>query len=235
MFTPEFFSALSMIIMINIVLSGDNAVVIAIASRRLPQAQRKKAIFTGTFLAVIVRVVATVAAAYLLKIPFLYLIGGLILVWIAYKLLTEEDDSEKISSSDNLIQAVKTIVIADIMMGLDNVIAIAGAAKGDLLLIVLGLVISVPLMIFGSQLILKAMERFPWILYVGSAVLALAAADMIVNEKALQAFIPEGSWVANLFKAVVIAFVLILGKKQRDRVAKKQRERAAGSGIEETA
>lgn len=235
MFTPEFFSALSMIIMINIVLSGDNAVVIAIASRRLPAAQRKKAIFTGTFLAVIVRVIATVAAAYLLKIPFLYLIGGLILIWIAYKLLAEEEDSGKINSSDNLIQAVKTIVIADIMMGLDNVIAIAGAAQGNLVLIVLGLLISVPLMIFGSQLILKAMERFPWILYIGSAVLALAAADMIVNEKALHWMLPEGSWIANLFKAAVIAGVLILGKRQRDNYAKKHQERAAASGIEETA
>ncbi len=231
MFGPEFFSALLLIIMINIVLSGDNAVVIAIASSKLAPAQRKKAILTGTFLAIIVRIIATVAAAYLLKIPFLYLIGGVILAWIAYKLLIEEEHDAEVESSSSLIAAVKTIVIADIMMGLDNVIAIAGAAEGNILLIVLGLLISVPIMIWGSQLILKLMERFPWIVYIGSGVLALAAANMILNENVVEEMFDGASWMENLFKVAVIAIVLVAGKWQRVRFEQKQLEKEVERGI----
>ncbi|MFY0545262.1 TerC family protein [Brevibacillus sp. H7] len=220
MFETEFLSALFLIIMINIVLSGDNAVVIAIACRKLPTEHRKKAILWGTFLAVIVRVIATVLAAYLLKIPYLYLIGGIVLVWISYKLLLDDDSEDKIDSSENLIHAVKTIVIADIMMGLDNVLAIAGAANGDLTLIILGLIISIPIMIFGSQLILKAMERFPWILYVGAAVLAWAAAKMILHEKVVAALVAGSSWLETAFKVLIVAGVLLAGIWQQKRSRK---------------
>lgn len=217
MFETEFLSALLMIIMINIVLSGDNAVVIAIACRKLSAIHRKKAILLGTFLAIIVRVIATVLAAYLLQIPYLYLVGGLILVWISYKLLLEDDSEGKINSSENLGQAVRTIVIADIMMGLDNVLAIAGAANGDLTLIVLGLIISVPIMIFGSQLILKAMERFPWILYLGSGILAWAAAKMIFGEKVIADLFVGYGWVENLLKVLIVIGVVGLGYWQKKR------------------
>lgn len=219
-----FFSSLLLIITINIVLSGDNAVVIAVACRRLSPVQRKKAILWGTFLAVIVRVMATILAVYLLQIPYLYLVGGVILLWISYKLLRDEEDSEQIDAGDDLVQAVKTIVVADVMMGLDNVLAIAGAAKGSILLIVLGLLISIPLMIFGSQLILKAMERFQWLVYVGAAVLALAAANMIVTERVVSDWIAGQGWLEASIKIAIVALVLILGLWQRTHTGEKEQQ-----------
>ncbi|QQE75667.1 TerC family protein [Brevibacillus composti] len=220
MFDPEFFSALLLIITINIVLSGDNAVVIAIACRKLTPAHRKKAIFWATGLAIIVRIIATALAVYLLQIPYLYLVGGLILIWISYKLLLEDENEGEIHASDNLVQAVRTIVIADIMMGLDNVLAIAGAAGGDLMLIILGLLISIPIMVFGSQLILKAMERFPWLVYLGSGVLAWAAAKMIFEEKAIAPWMAGRDYVEAVAKIAIVAAVLLLGYLQRKRNAK---------------
>ncbi|MED4586502.1 TerC family protein [Brevibacillus choshinensis] len=215
MFDSAFISSLLVIITINIVLSGDNAVVIAIACRKLAPAQRKKAILWGTFLAVIVRVIATVLAVYLLKIPFLYLVGGVVLLWISYNLLREEDEDNQIKSSEDMVQAVKTIVVADVMMGLDNVLAIAGAANGNIVLIVLGLIISVPLMVFGSQLILKAMERFSWLVYLGSAVLAWAAANMITNEEVIADWLSQWTGLEAVIKIVIVALVLLLGYWQR--------------------
>lgn len=224
MLESTFFSSLLLIITINIVLSGDNAVVIAVACRKLQPVQRKKAILWGTFLAVIVRVIATILAVYLLQIPYLYLVGGVILLWISYKLLRDEEDNEQIDASDDLVQAVKTIVVADVMMGLDNVLAIAGAAKGSILLIVLGLLISIPLMIFGSQLILKAMERFQWLVYVGAAVLALAAANMIVTERVVSDWIAGQGWLEASIKIAVVALVLILGLWQRTHTGEKEQQ-----------
>ncbi|MFJ9501586.1 TerC family protein [Brevibacillus centrosporus] len=215
MFDSAFVSSLLIIITINIVLSGDNAVVIAIACRKLAPQQRKRAILWGTFLAVIVRVIATVLAVYLLKIPFLYLVGGAVLLWISYNLLREEDEDSQIESSEDIVQAVKTIVVADVMMGLDNVLAIAGAANGNIVLIVLGLIISVPLMVFGSQLILKAMERFNWLVYLGSAVLAWAAANMITNEEIIADWLSQCRGLEAVIKIVLVALVLFLGYWQR--------------------
>jgi YjbE family integral membrane protein len=226
LFETEFLSALFLIITINIVLSGDNAVVIAIACRKLPVEHRKKAILWGTLLAIVVRVIATVLAVYLLKIPYLYLIGGIVLVWISYKLLLDDDAEENIDAGENLVQAVKTIVIADIMMGLDNVLAIAGAANGDLTLIILGLLISIPIMVFGSQLILKAMERFPWILYFGAGVLAWAAAKMILHEKVIADLLHGKGWLETSIKVLIVAGVLAAGKWQQQRIEKKQKEQS---------
>jgi YjbE family integral membrane protein len=224
LFETEFLSALFLIITINIVLSGDNAVVIAIACRKLPAEHRKKAILWGTFLAIVVRVIATVLAVYLLKIPYLYLIGGIVLVWISYKLLLDDDAEENIDAGENLAQAVKTIVIADIMMGLDNVLAIAGAANGDLTLIIIGLLISIPIMVFGSQLILKAMERYPWILYFGAGVLAWAAAKMILHEKVIADLVHGNGWLETSIKVLIVAGVLAAGKWQQQRIEKKQQK-----------
>lgn len=220
MFESAFFSSLLLIITINLVLSGDNAVVIAIACRKLPFEQRKRAILWGTFLAIIVRVIATILAVYLLKIPYVYMIGGIILLWISYNLLREDEREEAINSSEDLVQAVKTIVVADVMMGLDNVLAIAGAAKGDVVLIVMGLLISVPLMIFGSQLILRAMERFEWLVYVGSGVLAVTAANMILMEDAMHAWIAGRMWLELAIKIGVVALVLVAGYLQRTKTTR---------------
>lgn len=235
MFDWEMISALLLIIGIDIILGGDNAVVIALASRNLPLEQRKKAIFLGTTAAIAVRVLATVAAAFLLKIPYLYLIGGLLLVWISYKLLVDDDSGEKeIKPGENLYQAIKTIVIADILMGLDNVLAIAGAAKGNVFLIILGLLISIPIMIWGSQLILKAMARFPWILYVGSGILAWTAAKMITHEPVV-AQLFGSPWLVYGFSVLLVAAVLFIGYKVKQRNEQQAKVEKDDSASEEVA
>jgi len=170
MSSPDFWIALGQIIMIDILLGGDNAVVIALASRRLPEAQRKKAIFWGIFGAVALRVVLIFFALQLLKIPFLKIIGGLLLLYIGIKLLMPQDDGgHDIDASTHLFGAVKTIVIADAVMSVDNVIGIAGAAKDDLGLVIFGLLFSIPIIIWGSRFVLTLMDRFPRRCSAGSA------------------------------------------------------------------
>ena len=163
LFSAEFFSALVAIIVIDLVLAGDNAIVIALAARNLPAQLRKRAIIWGTFGAIAMRTAMTLIVVWLLKIPGLMLVGGLLLVWIAYQLLTDNEDGESQHgrSATSFWGAMKTIVVADALMGLDNVLAVAGAAHGSFVLVVLGLLISIPIVIWGSQLILKYVERFP--------------------------------------------------------------------------
>jgi len=172
------------ILLINIVLSGDNAVVIALACRNLPDEHRNKAVVFGTLGAVVLRVGLTFVAVYLLTIPFLNFIGGLLLLWIAISLLKGEDDGD-IKANSTLAGAIKTIIIADLVMSLDNVVAVAGAANGNILLIILGLVISIPLIIWGSQLLMKIMEKFPIIIIAGAALLGYTAGEMIFKDKAV--------------------------------------------------
>ena len=183
LFSTPWWSALLAIILIDLVLAGDNAIVIALAARNLPPALQKKAIIWGTVGAIAVRSVMTVGVVWLLKIPGLMLVGGLGLLWIAYKLLAdqggEEHDGPVVST---FWGAMKTIVVADALMGVDNVLGVAGAAHGAFDLVVIGLLISVPIVVFGSTLVLKLVERFPIIIRVGAAVLAFTAAQMIVNE-----------------------------------------------------
>ena len=184
LFSPEFFSALLAIIVIDLVLAGDNAIVIAMAARNLPAHVQKKAIVWGAVGAIAVRSAMTLAVVYLLKIPGLMLIGGLLLVWIAYKLLTPEQDGDgdHDHASTSFWGAMKTIVIADAVMGLDNVLAVAGASHGSYALVVLGLLISIPVVIWGSTQILKLVERYPSITYLGAGVLAWTAAKMMTSE-----------------------------------------------------
>src|SRR3954468_16511945 len=187
--SPEFWIALSQIILINIVLSGDNAVVIALASRSLPPAQQTKAIIFGSVGAIVLRLILTFFAVYLLSLPYLKLIGAALLLWIGVGLLKGDDDDEDIESNSGLVAAIKTIIIADLVMSLDNVIGVAAAAKGNLLLLVLGLVISIPLIIFGSTIILKLMNRFPIIITVGAALLGWVAGEMAVTDPAIKGFV----------------------------------------------
>lgn len=185
----EFLTQILIIVGIDIVLGGDNAIVIALASRNLPENKRNKAIFLGTGLAVIVRILLTIIAVYLLQIPYLQLIGGIFLIFIAYNLLTgDEDDSSKIRGGTTLASAIRTIVFADLVMGFDNVIAVAGAAEGSFLLVMIGLFISVPIIIWGSKLILLLMEKFPILVYAGAAILAYTAGNMITHEEQLYTF-----------------------------------------------
>ena len=189
LFSPAWFSALLAIILIDLVLAGDNAIVIALAARNLPPHLQKKAIVWGTFGAIAVRSVMTVGVVWLLKIPGLMLVGGLGLVWIAYKLLADQGDDEHDGPvATTFWGAMKTIIIADALMGVDNVLGVAGAAHGSFDLVVIGLLVSVPIVVFGSSVVLKLVERFPIIIQLGSAVLAFTAAKMIVSEPWLQDF-----------------------------------------------
>src|SRR5215470_11321168 len=158
--SAAFWTALGSIIWVNIILSGDNAVVIALAARSLPAHQQGKAVFWGAGAAVVLRIILTIFAVALLKYPYLKLVGGVLLFWIAIKLLVPDDDGAEVESSDNLIAAIKTILIADLVMSLDNVIAVAAVAKGSLILLILGLGISIPLVIFGATILLGLMGRF---------------------------------------------------------------------------
>jgi len=184
--STEFFSALAAIVVIDLVLAGDNAIVIALAARNLPQHLQRKAILWGTVGAIVVRSAMTVGVVWLLKIPGLMLLGGLGLVWIAYKLLADQGagkDHGPVAST--FWGAMKTIVVADALMGIDNVLGVAGAAHGAFDLVVIGLLVSVPIVVFGSTLVLKLVERFPLIVHAGAAVLAFTAARMIVGEPLL--------------------------------------------------
>jgi YjbE family integral membrane protein len=185
--SPQFWIAVLQIIAIDILLGGDNAIVIALACRNLPDKQRKLGIFWGVFGAVGLRVVLTVFAVSLLSIPYLKIIGGLLLLWIGVKLILpdEVDDGHQVDASDSLMGAIKTIIVADFVMSLDNVIAVAAAAKDSWLLIVFGLVVSIPIIVWCSQIILKLMERYPAIITAGGALLGYIAGSMIIRDPAL--------------------------------------------------
>ncbi len=190
--TPEFWLAVGQIIMIDILLGGDNAVVIALACRKLPPAQRRLGILWGTFGAIALRVVLIVFALTLLKIPFLKIVGALLLLWIGIKLLAPEhdDDHANIQASDRLWAAVKTVIVADFVMSLDNVIAIAGAAETaggqhQIPLVIFGLLVSIPIIIWGSQLVIKLMDRFPIIITLGGMLLGWIAGTMLLSDPAV--------------------------------------------------
>lgn len=197
--SPEFWIALGQIIMINIVLSGDNAVVIALACRSLPRAQQKKAVMFGSVGAVALRLVLTFFAVYLLELPYLKLIGAALLLWIGIGLLRGDDEDSDLAAHANLAAAIKTIVVADLVMSLDNVIGVAAAAKGNILLLVIGLVISIPLIVFGSTIILKLMSRFPVIITVGAALLGWVAGEMAVSDVVLS------TWAAKVHTLRLVA------------------------------
>jgi YjbE family integral membrane protein len=220
--TANFWTGLMMIIWVNIVLSGDNAVVIALAARSLPKRQQGKAIAWGAGAAVVLRIILTIVAVEALKWPYLKIIGGLLLLWIATKLLMPEDGGDDVESSENLIQAIKVILIADLVMSLDNVIAVAAAAKGSVLLLVLGLAISIPLVIFGATLLMKLMERYPIIITIGAGLLGWVAGEMLVTDVTLADWIGANMpWMhihLPLFgdiswaQVIGVVFVIVVGK-----------------------
>ena len=188
LFTTPWWSALLAIILIDLVLAGDNAIVIALAARNLPPNLQKKAIVWGTVGAIVVRSAMTVGVVWLLKIPGLMLVGGLGLLWIAYKLLADQGNKEHDGPVVSTFwAAMKTIVVADALMGIDNVLGVAGAAHGSFDLVIIGLLVSIPIVVFGSTMVLKLVERFPMIINIGAAVLAFTAAKMIVSEQLLDA------------------------------------------------
>jgi YjbE family integral membrane protein len=198
--TSQFWLGLGAIIWVNIILSGDNAVVIALAARSLPAKQQKLAIFWGAAAAVVLRIVLTIVAVELLKLPYLKLIGGVLLFWIAVKLLVPEDDGDgDVKSSDHLIGAIKTILIADLVMSLDNVIAVAAVAKGSFVLLVLGLLISIPLVVYGATMLMKLMDRYPVIITVGAALIGYVAGEMLVTDPvAIEWFRQSAHWMIDI-------------------------------------
>ena len=212
-----FWAALLSIIVANILLSGDNAVVIALASRNLPPHQQKKAIFWGSAAAIILRVILTITAVQLLSLPYLKIIGAVLLIYIGVQLLADSDDEADMEGHANIWGAIRTILVADLVMSLDNVIAVAAAAqKGPeetrLILLIIGLGLSIPLIIFGSTMLLKVMDRFPVIITLGAGLLGLLAGGMLVEDPAIKDSIQGAMEDAHMiFEGVGVAIVILLG------------------------
>ncbi|EST12928.1 TerC family protein [Sporolactobacillus laevolacticus] len=199
------------IIFIDIILGGDNAVVIALACRRLAEKQRNQAIFLGTGLAVVVRIGLTAMVVSLLNIPFLLLAGGFFLLVIAVRLMTNREEEHHVRAGASLFAAVRTIVLADVVMGFDNMLAIAGASKGHIGYIAIGLIVSVPIIVWGSKLILIAMEHFPMLIYVGGGVLGYTASEMIMGEPKMRWFFDSYAHFAHLFPVALITALIVIG------------------------
>jgi YjbE family integral membrane protein len=214
-FSPEFWVAVLQIIAIDIVLGGDNAIVIALACRRLPKEQRNRGIFWGVFGAIALRVVLISFALTLLAIPFLKIIGALLLVWIGIKLLQPEPENSthEIDASTTLLGAIKTIIIADVVMSLDNVIAIAGAAKDSVGLVIFGLIVSVPIIVWGSKLIMKLMDRFPIIIIIGAGLLGWIAGDMAITDVAINEWVSTNAIFLHWFSPVCGALIIVITGK----------------------
>ena len=230
---PLFWTALLKIIGVNIVLSGDNAVVIALAARSLPPKQQKLAIIWGSAAAIVMRIILTLFAVALLGMPWLKLVGSVLLLWIGVKLLIPEAEGPDIEASDSLWAAIKTILIADLVMSLDNVIAVAAAAGGSVMLLVIGLAISIPLVIFGATLLLKLMERWPIIITIGAALLGFVAGEMAWEDQAIDGFTQAYPGYAKYVIALLgAAFVVVLGRffagKTLEKAAVEQVENLGG-------
>ena len=207
---PLFWTALLKIIVVNIILSGDNAVVIALAARSLPEKQRGQAVFWGSGAAIAMRIVLTLFAVALLDLPWLKLIGSVLLLWIGVKLLTdEEEDEEGVKAHSSMLAAIKTILIADLVMSIDNVVAVAGAANGNTMLVMIGLAISIPLIIFASTLLIKVMERFPIVITIGAALIGWVAGEMAWDEAVIKPFTSQFPHVYGYVAAAAGALIVV--------------------------
>jgi len=226
LFSLEFFIALANIVFVDLLLAGDNAIVIGMAARNLDVNQQKKAIVFGTLGAVLIRIFATIIVVKLLQIPWLLLVGGLLLLWISVKLLADHKEEENIKPGTSLMAAVWTIIVADAAMGLDNVIAVAGAAQGHTLLVAIGLIISVPIVVWGSTVFIRLIDRFPWIIYFGSAVLAYNAAKMITEEKKIHPFFAESPVLKWTFILIIVAIVLLVGRLLKNAQHRREQQNA---------
>ncbi|GMB00761.1 TerC family protein [Pelosinus sp. IPA-1] len=216
---PEWFVALGSILFLNLILSGDNAVIIAMASKNLPAKQRIKAILWGSFGAVVLRVILTFIAASLLDVPFLQFLGGIALLWIAINLLNKKDNPDTSTEATSLRAAIKTILFADLIMSLDNVLALAAIAQtvpdNKYSLIVVGLATSIPIVVSGAQILVKLMDRFPVIIYIGAGILAYAAAEMIVSDRSVSVYISQYKlWIKMLLTTGVVTFGYLMKRGQ---------------------
>jgi YjbE family integral membrane protein len=214
----DYLSVLFSIIVVNLLLSGDNALVIALASRRLPKRQQKAAILWGGAGAIGLRIFLTLAAVSLLTVPYLLLVGGLLLFWVAVKLaVSDHYAAEEVRAAGNLWEAIKTILLADLVMSVDNVVAIAGVSKGNIVMLVLGLLLSIPIIVWGSKLITVLMQRWPLVISAGAAFLGWTAGDMVAAESKLAPYIgqyPLAQWIIpGVFAGAVIAAEILKGRK----------------------
>jgi YjbE family integral membrane protein len=214
MTSAEFWVGLAEIIGVNIVLSGDNAVVIALAARSLPAKQRRLAIVLGSVGAIVLRVILTAAAAKLLQLPWLRLVGSLLLLWIGVKLVNSDEEHEASGdASSGLGGAIRTILVADFVMSLDNVLGVAAAAHGSIALLIIGLAISIPLIVFGSALILKVMDRFPALVLVGAGLIGYVAGEMLLADPVLAAWVPADNALFMHAVPVLTAVLLVAAGK----------------------
>lgn len=226
---PQFWVVLGQIMVANILLSGDNAVVIALASRNLPPEHQKKAIFYGSGAAILLRVILTIFVSALLGLHYIKLLGAVLLLWIAVKLLVPEEEHGNLEGASSLSGAVKTILFADFVMSLDNVLAVAGPAMSyppaSTELIIIGLALSIPLVIFGSTIVLKMMDRFPIIITLGAALLGYVAGEMAVKDGAIAGWIDANAhWLHNVAPAAGAVLVVAVGKFLASRQAKEGAE-----------
>lgn len=198
------------IIVLDLILSGDNAVVIGMAARNLPASQRKKAILIGAGVAVLLRAALTAVAAYLLMVPLLMTTGGLLLLWIAVKLLVEQEEESHVTVSTNMRNAVKTIIIADVVMSLDNVLAVAGAAHGNVYLVIFGLALSIPIIMWGSKWIAYILNHYPWLVYLGSGILGYTAGKLIVDDPMMNQWFFQGQELIQKGVPIVLAILVVL-------------------------
>jgi YjbE family integral membrane protein len=232
-FDTVFWTNLLSIIVIDLVLAGDNAILIGLAARNVPHHQQKKVIIIGMIGAILVRSGLTLGVMWLLEVPYLKLVGGLFLVWIGFKLLIDDGEDNDVKGSRTIWGAVGTIILADLVMGLDNVLAVAGAADSHPLLVILGLLVSIPIVVWGSTIILKFIERFPIIIYIGSGVILWTATKMITEEEHFASFFEQYPVIHWGFVAVVIVGVLALGYFTKHRKMRKASASAAAlSGVE---
>ena len=214
--TAEFWIGLLKIIWVNLLLSGDNAVVIALAARSLPPRQQRKAISWGSGAAIALRILLTLFAVALLALPWLKIVGGVLLIWIGVQLLVPDDGDEKVSSSDNLITAIRTILVADLVMSLDNVLGVAAAAEtapgeAKLVLLILGLAISIPIIIFGSTIVLHMMERFPIIITFGGGLLGWIAGEMMVTDPAIAGWVQaQAPWLHSYYVSAALGAIIVV-------------------------
>jgi YjbE family integral membrane protein len=229
--TSAFWLSLLAIIGVNILLSGDNAVVIALASRSLPDQQKKQAIIWGSVAAIAMRVVLTLFAARLLELPWLKMIGAVLLLWIGVQLLDEEEENSDIKAHTSIFAAIRTILVADLVMSLDNVLAVAGAAntappEARTMLLIIGLALSIPIVVFGSSIVLWLMERFPIIVVLGAMLLGWIAGEMLSDEPGMESVVHMTSALHYTFAAVGAVLVLAIAKLRKRRALARESAQA---------
>jgi YjbE family integral membrane protein len=222
-FSPEWWSALAAIVVIDLVLAGDNALVIGLAARNVPRELQRRVVLWGTFGAIAVRLLLTAVVVWLLRIPGFLLVGGLALIWIGWKLTQGGNDHHDVKAATSIRSAIQTIVVADAVMGVDNVLAIGGAAQGSFMLVVIGLAISIPIVVWGSTLVLKWVDRFPAIMWIGAGVLGWTAAKMIASEDLIEPWLAARPLVRTALTAlIVVALVAVPMWRSLTRVARAQ-------------